>query len=380
MGRLDTGADAILLTESTGMSLNYHTKTVDPVTIVFGNNTTAKTTTAIEVGNYPALICKDVDLGDNLISVNPFLDNGFQLLLTKDYGHLLHPPTGEKVALHSDGIGWLVNIEDIAALNIGPIKTQADTTLQEYFAQRAKTSSKLPLSGLRQRVIQLHERMGHASMESMCKAITGSAPSWVNTYLTETQVRKVMRKDPCLVCILGKRNKQPTPLPSGSHRECTAGEVISADIVGKITPSARKGEQWIFLFADVATGYQHTFISHTKDGFITALSNVVNFYKSHSLTVKVLRTDSEAVLLSKDILTYLETNKIFSEHSIAYTHNQNFVERYVQTLTKGVSVMLHSQRFLPAQYWDLALFHYVACRNRTPNAKTGTTTPLSNGC
>ena len=54
-------------------------------------------------------------------------------------------------------------------------------------------------------VLRLHERMGHPSSEAMCTAINFGA--WKNVKVTSEQVRRVMKQNPCLPCLLAKKNK-----------------------------------------------------------------------------------------------------------------------------------------------------------------------------
>jgi hypothetical protein len=51
------------------------------------------------------------------------------------------------------------------------------------------------------------------------------------------------------------------------------------------------------------------------------------------------------------------------------------VERYVQTVVKAVSTIIHGQSLLKANLWDYALFYTVDHRNSTPNSKTGNKIP-----
>ena len=80
--------------------------------------------------------------------------------------------------------------------------------------------------------------------------------------------------------------------------------------------------------------------------------------------------------MSVSVQAFLDSNQMIPEYSAPYCHWQNSVERDVQTVTRGVSTMLHSQPWLRADCWDLALFHYVACRNRTPNVHHATMSPF----
>jgi hypothetical protein len=334
------------------------------------------TTTAVtELGNYSALVLPDKDLDEDLVSTNPFLEAGFNLTMTAQGGKLWHPETGEEVGVRRDGPCWMVDLEDIARLKTPRIREKLEKKLSVgAFKANAVRAKESPVS-LRDRVLRLHERMGHAGMEAMCKACTKDG-AWTHAGITATQIRRVMRSGACIVCWLAKRNKRPIPKASGDRRDSTSpGEIISADIIGKISPSTTGGDCWYFEFVDAATGYEHVYTSASKDGFVQALELVVEWYRSMGREVRILRTDSERVLTMGAVATYLSNQGIKSEQSVPYAHYQNLVERYVQTTSKGVSALLHGQRFLKAEHWDKALFHYIDCRNRTPNSKCGNRSP-----
>ena len=57
------------------------------------------------------------------------------------------------------------------------------------------------------------------------------------------------------------------------------------------------------------------------------------------------------------------------EASIPYQHYQNAVERDVQTIVNGTATLLLAQSWLRKDNWDLAMFHYVDVRNKTPNVR-----------
>ena len=72
---------------------------------------------------------------------------------------------------------------------------------------------------------------------------------------------------------------------------------------------------------------------------------------------------------------FLQENGIIHELSTPEAHYQNFVERYVQTITKFTSALLHGQDILQSKHWNWALFHAIDCRNRVPNVKCKPSTP-----
>jgi hypothetical protein len=57
------------------------------------------------------------------------------------------------------------------------------------------------------------------------------------------------------------------------------------------------------------------------------------------------------------------------QHSILYSHYQNAVERDVQTIVAGVASLMHGQHWMHADSWDLALYHFVDWRNKSPQVK-----------
>lgn len=54
------------------------------------------------------------------------------------------------------------------------------------------------------RVMRLHKRMGHASEDVMVAAVR---ECWINTSVIIKDIRRVFNREPCLVCVLAKRNK-----------------------------------------------------------------------------------------------------------------------------------------------------------------------------
>jgi len=137
--------------------------------------------------------------------------------------------------------------------------------------------------------------MGHPSPEAMCTAITSGA--WQIIKLTTDQVRRAMSQNPCLPCILAKKNK-----PKIQHSEqieltnLQVGELISGDIIGKIQPPTRDGDIYFYLFVDKKTGYMKAYTAKTKDGFVTALEDVINHFQKYGHKVKSFRSDSEQIM------------------------------------------------------------------------------------
>jgi hypothetical protein len=115
----------------------------------------------------------------------------------------------------------------------------------------------------------------------MCIAVN---TTWRNTGITDTDIRRVFYRQPCLVCVLAKRNRdskliwsrkpppQPPPISTQSpsptidskdiklhgHREdhqWSIGECISYDNVGPINPESIEGYRQFIAFRDTRSKY-----------------------------------------------------------------------------------------------------------------------------
>ena len=244
------------------------------------------------------------------------------------------------------------------------------------------------------KVVRLHQRMGHPSAESMCMAISGPNSMWTNSNLTAVQVRKVFNHYSCVACILSKRN-HPGSQKSPNNRGTTStntiiasnneqqrswlpgDECITADMLPRINPSSINGDNTIFIFEDVATGHLWAIPGKDEDSgaFIEALNIVYGFIYQHGRSMKVLRVDGGGNLNSALVQQWLVSRRITSENSAPYQQYQNEVERHVQTTLKGVSTLLFSREFIRSDLWNYALIHYLATKNNTPNKKNMSLSP-----
>ena len=329
---MDTGAEAILLRESTVDAQGLPKQATALTEIIFGNGHSTVANRKTRLGPIEAIICPDNTLQEDLLSINPFIDIGFKLNLSHNEGTLYHDSTGATIHVKREGKKWSVDLEDLAeAMRLYP--NISETERINELVKAAAVVNKDPAS-LRDRVIQLHERLGHPHTEAMCAAVEGNSPTWTHTLLTPSQIRRVMRKHPCLICLLAKRQKPPTAMPSGDRKDFRPGQCISGDIV-PITPPAHDGSTMFFLFADVATGFMIAFTGKAKNSFHSAFIKAVNVFKRYGHDVKIFLKDG-------DMGSYLEANGYYHELSSPEAHYQNFVERYVKTAVRGAATLLHA--------------------------------------
>lgn len=284
---------------------------------------------------------------EDLVSPNPIVDLGYSVILNKD-GGWVEKDGVQVTSIKRDELKWSIDLKALQCLS-------------------ASISDKKSL------VMSLHQRMGHPSCKTMVAAI--KAGTWINVGVSFQDVEDVMKETPCTICDLAKSNRSPISPSTTDPRTIEIGAVISGDVVGKISPLARDGSQYFYLFVDRRTSYYHCYTSANKDGFINALKDVVDFYKSRDHPIQAFRTDSEDLMKSSELDLFLKERGIESQYSFPYSHHQNLVERHVQTVKKLLSAVMHGQKLLDPSFWDYALFHLVSMWNSSPNTKTNGITP-----
>ena len=294
-----------------------------------------------------ALILPDSSLIEDLISINPIVDAGYDVHMTHRGGSIIKD--GKRVIpISRSGQKFTIDMKKLLRCLV------------------VNTASY-------KEVMELHRRLGHPSLDTMINAI--SSLSWINSGITAQSIRSAFKNHPCGVCVMAKRNRAPIPRSINDPKTVPIGHLVSGDIIGPITPHAKDGSKYFFLFVDRRTSYYHVFTSKTKDGFITSLKHVYDFYLAHGHKIMNFRSDSEEIMVHGAVEEYLASNGIIQQLSLPYEHHQNLVERHVQTVVKAVTAVMHDQVLLAAMFWDYALFHMILILNNTPNSKTNALTP-----
>ena len=83
--RLDSGAEAILLRQSTADTHRLHVSSGANTTVIIGNGHTTDTNMQTTIESFPAIVCKDRDLQEDLISLNPLME----LKVAKENGNVV---------------------------------------------------------------------------------------------------------------------------------------------------------------------------------------------------------------------------------------------------------------------------------------------------
>ena len=246
------------------------------------------------------------------------------------------------------------------------------------------------------RVKRLHDRMGHKPAAVMCRAVN---TTWRNTGVTPDDIGRVFYRQPCLTCILAKRNrdskliwarKRPPPQPPPAENsksdpstpdaetkeeDCKIGEVISYDNVGPINPASLEGYTQFLVFRDTRSKYIFSYPIKTcnEDTFLYYLDKVLNFFKNRGFKTRILRSDYYTTFRSAKVTEYYDINGCTHQSSAPYQQWQNSVERDIQTILANVSATIHGQDWLRADTWSYALSHWTPA-STTPYHTASTTT------
>ena len=193
--------------------------------------------------------------------------------------------------------------------------------------------------------MRLHKRMGHPPEDIMVQAVTST---WRNTQVTPDDIRRVFYREPCLVCILAKRNrdshniwksKAPAPslnpspdpnttitpsLPTDKDNQpdhtWPIGSLIYYDNVGPISPASLEGYTQLLVFRDTRSKYIFSYPVKTcnEDIFLTYLSKVLRFFTTRGFTPTTLRSDFYSTFRSALSEEFYETNHCTHQTSAPY--------------------------------------------------------------
>ena len=181
----------------------------------------------------------------------------------------------------------------------------------------------------------------------MCIAVN---TTWRNTGITDTDIRRVFYRQPCLVCVLAKRNRDrklifwsikpplqpplvstPSPLTTIDTKDskppdhcedhqCSIGECISYDNVGPISPESIEGytrSKYLFCYP-IKTCNEETFLYY--------LEHVLSFFTTREFKPRLLRSDYYTIFRSHKANLFYEEHQCRHESSAPYQQWKNAVE------------------------------------------------------
>ena len=341
----DTGATRTLLTEEAARP--FQSVELDPRegrVVVYGGGDEGSVTAAVQVGEVEALVVPGIK--ENLMSISDLNARGSTVELSDSGGVISNSVNEKKIDMKKEQGTWRLLLDDLADYD------HKDGEYSEaFYSAISKSKAK--------RYMDLHERLGHLSWRVIAEMLDEENPVCIRAGITAREVREIGKKNQCITCLMSKRRAQSVVFnladPEGfksaiDSKNATAGQIISLDPVGPITPMSMGGYTLMWCVYDIGSSYTWVYFSKTKEAAVViqilemVLADLLFFGK----VLKIVRTDAEEIFSSREVLEFLQARGIKSQFSVPYEHYQNRVERAIQHLVRGISTLMHSQRFLPA--------------------------------
>ena len=218
-----------------------------------------------------------------------------------------------------------------------------------------------------QTLLAAHQRLGHASLGLIKKAIKGNLLTGVTISSTEEIT--------CFDCLKGKAHRRKNReeiremIPEKLKRPQNFGEVIYVDSSGPFKiPSIVENSKHLLIFIDAASGYIFDFYFDTVNStnVLNSLKEVTAFIGSLGAKLSHYHADGAMNLLAKEILDFLTKSTVTYSYNSPYTAEDNsYAERSFRTIKEcSLSQLIASG--LPANFWSKSCEHFIHTHNRLP--------------
>ena len=310
---------------------------------------------------------------ENLVSLSDLTAKGSTVKLSNSGGVISNPVNEKEIHMKRDYGTWRLKLDDLATYD----HEQGDQ-VNAFYSVLPKTKA--------ERFISLHERLGHQPAKVLAEMLNEDNPLCIRAGITAREVKEIGGKYTCIACLMSKRRSQSVAFnlsnPDGFQGEISSktaipGQIISLDPVGPISPKSIGGFTLMWLVYDIGSGYQWVYFSKSKEAavIIQILELVLADLIFYGKELKIVRSDAEEIFSSMEVISFLQSKGVKSQFSVPYQHHQNRVERAIQHLVRGVSTLMHSQKFLPISCWEYAAKHMVKILRYVPTKKTKPDTP-----
>lgn len=211
----------------------------------------------------------------------------------------------------------------------------------------------------------LHERMGHASAETLKKMVKNKAVTGIELGdLDEFE---------CEACEYGKQTRRA--FPSTISRNLEVEDLVHTDVSGPHEPTYN-GTRWFIVLKDDASEFRMVHIMKSKEEASSKVLDYCAYVRTHfRREVKFVKCDNGREFVNEKLKNALARNGTVLELTAPYNPEQNGkAEREIRTLTETARSMLHG-RGLPKTLWGEAVKTATYLRNMTCTSKNSNQTP-----
>lgn len=209
---------------------------------------------------------------------------------------------------------------------------------------------------------QWHERLAHQNYDH------------VKRLLDTKGIKVVGEREECQPCVFGKMSRIPHP-PSRSTTT-RVGQLVHADVCGKMPVPSLNGSEYFLLFKDDFSNYRYVYFLKQKSDVTACFINfLIRIKKETGEDIDTLRTDNGKEFVNKQMNKLMFDNGIKHQKTVPYTPEQNGkVERDNRTFVEAARTMLCSKQ-LPIKLWAEAVNTAVYVINRTGKSSVENKTP-----
>jgi hypothetical protein len=263
------------------------------------------------------------------------------------------------------------NIPSKSKLIINDLSTNLVFTDKPYSAKEIKEgSTKIKYKSTRKDMNLkewLHVRLNHASEAVIDWVVQNNICLGVGVTWSEI---KNLHLGTCDTCLRSQMRKFDIP-PSISRKSYGIFEFISGDYIKFKKQSIRKFTGAI-IYVDKCTGKLFEYKVKAKSEWLSTLKRLIKEYGRdrypRCMLLRYLLTDFATEVHSNEFTEFLSVSNIELLNSAPYRHEQNLVERHIQTLKNKLRSALVYNR-APYTYWCFALTYVTDTYNMLPRLK-----------
>ena len=289
---------------------------------------------------------------------------------------VLHDDFGEgPKVMEGERIGTLYKLSIVPvppplAQDISTYTELSQSVLDTAFTDQSSSTAFAVNTSRDAELVLWHNRMAHVNVHTL-KTMSLHESVKDLPILSSSKLLQV-----CSGCALGKQHKSTYPSDPQKERSRVPGELLHADLSGKMSTPSLGGSNYYILIKDDCTAFRFIAFLKTKNEaikFFLKVLRIVQRTTGHS--VQTLRTDRGSEFCNTDFDSLLEHEGILRETSMAYTPQQNgYIERDNRTICEAARSMIHLHN-LPIKLWAEAVHTAVYVLNRTINHQVGHMTP-----
>jgi hypothetical protein len=147
-------------------------------------------------------------------------------------------------------------------------------------------------------------------------------------------------------------------------------ELLCLDIIVWNKLSVRQFK-YSAIFVDKRTNKVFLYHMKHKSDLLQTIKDLISDYGGNRYpgvnAIKYILTDSMSEILSREVQDYLKSKGIQLQVSAPYLHEQNYAERFVQSIKDGIrSIMAYNNA--PIYYYCYALDYYCYTFNHMPKS------------